>query len=136
MNSMERITLSDSISSAISKMVEGNIGAINACISLIKEGEKTDPQNIMGGFGCILDLDREGIYGTDIYVFWNDICNQETSKMIAVLRAIQLGFFSGRVLADACHRQDYSGRSMIPVEELYKMVIERLPAFDLANRQS
>lgn len=62
MNSMERITLSDSISSAISKMVEGNIGAINACISLIKEGEKTDPQNIMGGFGCILDLDREGIY--------------------------------------------------------------------------
>lgn len=136
MNSMERITLSDSISSAISKMVEGNIGAINACISLIKEGEKTDPQNMMGGFGCILDLDREGIYGTDIYVFWNDICNQETSKMIAVLRAVQLGFFSGRVLADACHRQDYSGRSMIPVEELYKMVIERLPAFDLANRQS
>lgn len=136
MNSMERITLSDSISSAISKMVEGNIGAINACISLMKEGEKIDPQNIMGGFGCILDLDREGIYGTDIYVFWNDICNQETSKMMAVLRAVQLGFFSGRVLADACHRQDYSGRSMIPVEELYKKVIERLPAFDLANRQS
>lgn len=136
MNSMERITLSDSISSAISKMAEGNIGAVNACISLIEEGEKTDPQNMMGGFGCILDLDREGIYGTDIYVFWNDICNQETSKMMAVLRAVQLGFFSGRVLADACHRQDYSGRSMIPVEELYKMVTERLPAFDLANRQA
>lgn len=133
---MERITLSDSISSAISKMAEGNIGAVNACISLIEEGEKTDPQNMMGGFGCILDLDREGIYGTDIYVFWNDICNQETSKMMAVLRAVQLGFFSGRVLADACHRQDYSGRSMIPVEELYKMVTERLPAFDLANRQT
>lgn len=133
---MERITLSDSISSAISKMAEGNIGAVNACISLIEEGEKTDPQNMMGGFGCILDLDREGIYGTDIYVFWNDICNQETSKMMAVLRAVQLGFFSGRVLADACHRQDYSGRSMIPVEELYKMVTERLPVFDLANRQT
>lgn len=136
MNSMEKITLSDSISSAISKMAEGNIGAVNACISLIEEGERTDPQNMMGGFGCILDLDREGIYGTDIYVFWNDICNQETSKMMAVLRAVQLGFFSGRVLADACHRQDYSGRSMIPVEELYKMVTERLPAFDSANRQA
>lgn len=136
MNSMERITLSDSISSAISKMAEGNIGAVNACISLIEEGERTDPQNMMGGFDCILDLDREGIYGTDIYVFWNDICNQDTSKMMAVLRAVQLGFFSGRVLADACHRQDYSGRSMIPVEELYKMVTERLPAFDSANRQA
>lgn len=136
MNSMERITLSDSISSAISKMVEGNIGAINACISLMKEGKKIDPKNIIGGFDCILELDREGIYGTDIYVFWNDICNQKTPKMIAVLIAVQLGFFSGRVLADACHRQDYSGRSMVPVEELYRKVIERLPEFDLANRQS
>lgn len=136
MNIMKRITLSDSIASAISKMTGGNIGAVNACISLMKEGEKVDPQNIMGGFGCILDLDREGIYETDIYVFWNDICNQNTSKMIAVLRAVQLGFFSGRVLADACHRQDYSGCSMVPVEELYSKVIGQLPAFDLTNRKS
>lgn len=89
---MERITLSDSITSAISKMIEGNMGAINACISLMKEGEKIDPKNVMGGFGCILELDREGIYGTDIYVFWNDICNQKTPKMTAVLRAVQLVF--------------------------------------------
>lgn len=131
---MERITLSDNVVSAITKMVEGNMGAMNVCMSLIKEGEKIDPQNIMGGFGFILDLDREGIYGTDIYVFWNDICNRETSKMVAVLRAVQLVFFSGKVLANACHRQDYSGRSMVPVDELYKKVIERLPKFDLANR--
>lgn len=131
---MQRITLSDNIASAITKMVEGNIGALNACMSLMKEGEKVEPQSSMGGFGCILDLDREGIYGTDIYVCWSDICNRETSKMIAVLKAVQLGFFSGRILADACHRQDYSGRSMVPVEELYEKVIERLPKFYLANR--
>lgn len=77
---MKRITLSDNVVSAITKMVEGNMGAMNVCMSLIKEGEQIDPQNIMGGFGFILDLDREGIYGTDIYVFWNDICNRETSK--------------------------------------------------------
>lgn len=131
---MERITLSDSIVSAITKMVEGNMGAMNVCMSLIKDSEKVYPQNIMGGFSYILDLDREGIYGTDIYVFWNDICNRELPKMISVLKAIQLGFFSGKVLADACHRQDYSGRSMVPVDELYKKVIERLPEFDLSNR--
>ncbi|CAK7041195.1 MAG: hypothetical protein PEPC_01758 [Peptostreptococcus russellii] len=132
---MEKIELSDSMSSAIAKMAEGNPGALNACISLLEESEKIDPQNIMGGLGYLLDLDKEGIYGTDIYVFWSDICNRETSKMIAVLRAIQLDFFSGRVLADACHRQNYSGRDMVPVEELYKKVIERLPEFDLDNRQ-
>lgn len=131
---MERITLLDSIASAITKVVEGNMGAMNVCMSLIKDGEKVDPQNIMGGFSYILDLDREGIYGTDIYVFWNDICNRELPKMISVLRAVRLGFFNGKVLADACHRQDYSGRSMVPVDELYKKVIERLPEFDLSNR--
>lgn len=131
---MERITLSDSIVSAITKMTEGNMGAVNVCMSLIKEGETIDPQNTMGGFGFLLDLDREGIYGSDIYVFWNDICNRDISKMMAMLRAVNLGFFSGKTLANACHRQDYSGRSMVPVDELYQKVIERLPKFDLANR--
>lgn len=131
---MERITLSDSMESAIIKMVEGNMGAMNVCMLLIKEGGKIDTQTIMGGFSFILDLDREGIYGTDIYVFWNDICNRELPKMIAVLRAVQLGFFNGRVLADACHRQDYSGRDLVPVNDLYNKVIERLPNFDLSNR--
>lgn len=133
-NIMSRITLLDSVESVISKMSEGNIGAMNVCMLLIAEGGNIDRQNIMGGFGFILDLDREGIYGTDIYVFWNDICNRELPKMIAVLRAVQLGFFNGRVLADACHRQDYSGRDLVPVNDLYNKVIERLPNFDLSNR--
>lgn len=131
---MERIKLSDSIESAIIKMVEDNMGAMNVCMLLIKEGGKIDTQTIMGGFSFILDLDREGIYGTDIYVFWNDICNRELPKMMAVLRAVQLGFFNGRILADACHRQDYSGRDLVPVNDLYNKVIERLPNFDLSNR--
>lgn len=131
---MERIKLSDSMESAIIKMVEGNIGAMNVCMLLIKEGGNIDTQTIMGGFSFILDLDREGIYGTDIYVFWNDICNRELPKMVAVLRAVQLGFFNGGVLADACHRQDYSGRDLVPVNDLYNKVIEWLPNFDLSNR--
>jgi hypothetical protein len=44
--------------------------------------------------------------------------------MMAVLRAVQLGKFSGTVLADACHKQDYSGRKLVPVESLYKQVTE------------
>lgn len=130
----ERITLSDSVQSAISKMAEGNPGAATACISLMNETEAVDPDNLMGGLGNILALDSAGIYGSDIYVFWNDVCNRDTPKMIAVLRAVQFGFFSGAVLASACHRQDRSGGSMVPVDELYQKVVERLPDFDLANR--
>ena len=126
----ERITIEDSMLSAITKMAEGNLGAMNACIDLLMQGEKIDPQNILGGLGHILNLDSVGIYGTDIYVFLNDICENNIAKMIAVLKAVQIGLFDGTVLADACHRQDYSGREMIPVDELYTKIKEKFEMFD------
>lgn len=117
-------------------MAEGNYGALKACISLVLESEIIDPQNTTGGgYGYILTLDALGIYGTDIAVFWNNICNKETSKMIAVLRAVQLGLFRGKTLVDVCHRQDRSGKSLVPVDELYEKVIKIVSKFDLFNRQ-
>ena len=126
----ERIQLSDNLISAIAKMVDGNPGAMVSCMDIVKNGEKIDPDNIMGGFGNILSLDSYGIYGTDIYILHNDICNREVAKVITILRAVQLGFFSSRALADACSRQDRSGREMIDIKDLYKKVKEQLPNFD------
>lgn len=131
---MSKITLADNAMSAVVKMCEGNPGAMTALVEVIKYGKQVDPNDFMGGLGKILALDTLEIYGTDIYVLWNDICDRNTSKMIAVLRANQLGFISNQILKEACHRQDRIGRDIIPVEELYSKVIERLPDFDLVNR--
>ena len=103
-------------------------------MEILKCAKQVDPDDFMGGLGKILALDTLEIYGTNIYVLWNDICDRNTSKMIAVLRANQLGFISDQILNDACHRQDRSGREIIPVEELYVKVVERFPRFDLVNR--
>jgi hypothetical protein len=131
---MNRITLCDNAKSAVIKMCEGNPGAITALMEILKCAKQVDPDDFMGGLGKILALDTLEIYGTNIYVLWNDICDKNTSKMIAVLRANQLGFISDQILKDACHRQDRSGREIIPVEELYVKVVERFPRFDLVNR--
>lgn len=131
---MNRITLCDNAKSAVIKMCEGNPGAITALMEILKCAKQVDPDYFMGGLGKILALDTLEIYGTNIYVLWNDICDRNTSKMIAVLRANQLGFISDQILKDACHRQDRSGREIIPVEELYVKVVERFPRFDLVNR--
>lgn len=131
---MSKITLADNVMSAVIKMCEGNLGVMTALMEIIKCSKQVDPDDFMGGLGKILALDTLEIYGTNIYVLWNDICDRNTSKMIAVLRANQLGFISDQILKDACHRQDRSGRKTIPVEELYSKVIERLPRFDLVNR--
>lgn len=124
-----RIQLTDSTRDAIFKMCEGNPGALNVLV-LIMNSENIDPENTMGGIGVILFLDTLGIYGSDIYVLHNDICENDIVKTLAVLRATQFGMFSGIELKHACSRQDYSGKSLVPVEDLYLKVKDRLPKFN------
>lgn len=119
----------------IQKMCEGNPGAMGILMEMLSpETAAIDPDNMMGGLSPILSLDVIGIYGTDIYVLHSDICKRKMSHTLAVLRAVQLGFFKGEILKDACSRQDYSGLDMVPVQELYDQVREYLPNFDITNQ--
>lgn len=111
------------------KMSDGHPGALNALLEILKS-DSIDPDAALGGLGTILLLDSFGIYGSDIYILHCDICNRDLPKTLAVLRAVQLGFFDRETLRDACHRQDRSGKSLIPVDDLYAKVKERLPNFD------
>lgn len=127
---MSRIQLNDTTTDVLVKMSDGNPGALACLMEIMSKATRIDPQGAMGGLGPILSLDTHGIYGTDIYVLWSDVCDKSTPKMLAVLRACQLGLFNPSIVADASSRQDYSGVGMVPVEELYTKVKERLPRFD------
>jgi len=125
-----RINGKETMMDVMFKMSDGNPGALTALMEIFKENPKIDPQDFLQGLGPILSLDSMGIYGTDIYVLYSDICNRDLPKMLAVIRSVQLGLFTESILKDACSRQDYSGRTLIPVEELYLKVKERLEEFD------
>ena len=118
----------DDLVTAVTKMSKGNPGAIRALMCLL-EDTTTDPDSVLGGLGLITLLDFKGIYGTDIYVLWADICGRSTPKMIAVLRACQLGLFDIAVVKEAAGRQDYSGRELVNPDALVAAVKERLPRF-------
>jgi len=126
----ERIELTDTLPDILMKMSEGNPGAVNTMMAMITEGKRIDPDSALGEFSGLLSLDSIGIYGSDIYILWNDICKNDIGKTLAMLRAVQLGFFNGEILKDACHRQDRSGVELVPVDELYAKVKEKLPDFD------
>lgn len=127
---MSKINLSDSTMDVVVKMSEGNPGSMNIIMQMLSpEAKEIDPDAAMGGLMKILALDTLGIYRTDIYVLYNDICDRSMIKMFAVLRAYQLGYLSSSVLKEACQRQDRTGKNLIDVEELYKKVIEYLPNF-------
>jgi hypothetical protein len=134
MNKDTRIKLNDTMLDVFHKMSEGNPGALTAMMEIHQSAEKIDPDAFMGPLSPILSLDTLGIYGSDIYVLWSDICHRNTAKMITVLRGWQLGYINGDKVADAAHRQDYSGSDMIDIEDLYKKVKERLPNFDPENK--
>jgi hypothetical protein len=126
-----KITGNDNFITIATKMAEGNPGALVVIKELFEKGSEIDPNNILGGgLGTILNLDSYGIYGTDIWVLYSDICEQNLPKFIAVVRSVQLGLFNQEILKDAAHRQDYSGRELIPVNELLEKVKEKLPNFN------
>jgi len=102
---MSRIELTDTTMDAIIKMVDGNPGAISALMDIMAKHDEIDPQAIMGGIGAVIMLDTWEIYGTDIYILFNDKCNRDVRKMLMIMRACQMGNFSHSKLKDMASDQ-------------------------------
>ena len=123
-----RIQLNDSVISACMKMSGGNPGALTVVAQMIKSGGDIDPDGFMGGFGAILSLDTHRIYESRIWMLFKDVCGQDLRVMIAILRAVQLGFLRESLLHTAI---DNYGQG-IDVAALVVEVEERLPNFQRA----
>lgn len=108
--------------SAVTKLCNGNPGAINACCALIKEGAHIYPY--IDGYRYIMMLNSIGIYGTDIYVLWSDICQRDLEKMIPMLRIATRDPSKADLLRDACSRQDYSGRRLLQEDKIFGRIFD------------
>ena len=127
---MSKIELTDSTFDVVMKMSEGNPGAADAIMQMLKGGEEIDPQGLMGGFGNILMLDTWEIYGTEIYILWNDKCQWDLRKLCVLLRGCQLGLFPVKTLKNMA--SDQMRKVEISDEEYQKLddaVCEALPEF-------
>ena len=60
-----------------------------------------------------------GIYGTDIWAFFKDLCKSDLAKMIGVMRAKQFGYISETDLKEAIR-----GHLAIDMDDLIKTVVE------------
>lgn len=112
---MSRISLSDGFQDVIIKMTDENPGAISALIALSNEVTDIDPDNDFGPFGPALSFDTYEIYGSSIYVIWNDKCFRESRKTLLLLKAVQLGILQkSRLQAMAA---DQTGSINLTAEE-------------------
>ncbi len=123
MNKKTRLELTDTGMSAAHKLAEGNPGAITAIVEILKNGDWIDPLG-MGSMGTLLWMDAFAIYGSRIWMLYNDVCGRDVVKMIAVIRACQLGIISQHDLDSAI-----DGVNILVLNNLLSQVKERLGSF-------
>jgi hypothetical protein len=112
----------------IQAMSGGNPGAVAVCCELIKDGGKIDPDDLFAGFGSILILDTLGIYESRIWMLYKDVCGEDLTKLIAVLRAWQLGQLVETTEDKINQAVDNHGEGL-DVEAVLEAVKVRLPRF-------
>ncbi len=122
-----RIQLEDTMQNIFIKMTDGNPGAITTLFEVIKNEERIDPQSAFAGLGSILLLDSFGIYGSSIYVLYNDKCKKDIRRFIMILRAVQLGFMRQSRLNELA--KDQINLSNEEWKDIEMKVCERLKNF-------
>lgn len=125
-----RIREDMSPSKMIIALSDGDPEAIVICTEILQKGKKVDPYDFLAGLSNLLDLDTLNIYGLRICLFWDSVCNKDAAKLIAVLRAYQLGQLAGVTKETINHAINNQGEG-IDLEEVCKQVTKKLPNFKL-----
>ena len=128
---MSRIELDDTFMDALVKMSDGNPGALVAMISLMEKTKEIDPQSVLGSMAPIMSFDTHEIYGSSIYIIFNDKCGGDVRKTLLLLRAVQLGKFSAiRLKALAADQSRSVNITDDEWEYIDKTVCETLEEFE------
>ena len=86
-NAKNRITADMTVQDMLLTMCEGNPGALTCMMELLFAGSDT-------GLLDILLFDSMGIYGSKIYMVWNDCCGRDMEKFKKTIQAFREGKFT------------------------------------------
>lgn len=93
----------------------------------MQNAERIDPDSALGALTPLFALDNLDRYGSRIWMFYKDVCLQNIHTILALMRANQLGFVSGKVISRAI---DNHGDGL-DIPGLLVRVKDRLPAFQI-----
>jgi hypothetical protein len=118
--------LEDSLFDVLFNMSGGNPGSLSVMSDMMKETQFIDPENILGGLGPILFMDTLGIYESRIWMLYKDVCKENLSHTLAMLRAVQLGLLAESTLDHAIDNCGFG----VDVDEMVLKVIDKIPSFN------
>lgn len=121
-----------SVQDIIVLLADGNPGAIRVLMELIQHGKEIDPDDALAPFGSLFGLDNLDCYGSRIWMFFKDVCGQDLHKMVALMRAVQLGYTSDTAINHAIDGH----RDALDITSLLTQVKAQLPAFQIERSTS
>lgn len=130
---MPRITdLHITVPDLVQALTGGNPGALSVCTLILKDGAKIDPDSAEGGFMPLLLMDTFEIYDGDIWLLYKDICGMDIVKLLAVLRACQMGGLADCTQASIKQSLQFVGRGIkvqLDLDAILEAVQEKVPQF-------
>lgn len=126
---MRKLDLNSTFQDIILHVSEGNPGALQVCMSILKENEIIDPYDWVAGIGTLLRLDDMNIIGSKIWILFKDICECKLSHFLGLLRANQLGYLTDFDIHNAINNS--RGKIVFDKKEILQKVKNRLPNFKL-----
>ena len=87
----------------LASLSQGNPGALTFLVELFKT------ENIIYSITIMEKIDKiKSLRGTNLYVLYSDLCNKNIELVAKLCKNCP-----DNILADACSRQDYSGRELV-----------------------
>lgn len=120
---MSRLRLEMNFNDMLFVLSEGVPGAITVIMDAFRKGDEVDPDG-MGAWGFVINLDMMEIYGSRIWMLYKDVCGENISNTIAMVRSVQMGVINAEDLNAAI-----DGRGRLDVERTVKRLKEKLPNF-------
>jgi hypothetical protein len=94
--------MNEEIKDKIITLSKGNSGALTFLLELYK-------YNVFVFIEILQRIESiPSLVGTNLYVLWSDLCEQNMEQVIKLCANCP-----NDILADACSRQDYSGRELV-----------------------
>ena len=93
----ERITADMNMRDVIITMSDGNLGAVTCMINMLQ----TDPSTALLD---IIYFDSMEIYGSKIYMLWNDCCDRDMSRLKKTIQYLRSGVVSKEEIHENLNR--------------------------------
>jgi hypothetical protein len=106
-------------------LADGNPGALTVMMQILMKADVIDPDNELGSIVYLLDLDRLNIWGSRIWMLYKDVCGENITKTLAVLRANQLGLIAD----DPIHYAIDNHGLGLDSDQMLMIVKNKLPQF-------